>query len=661
MIREQEISKLIEDNMMSYSAAVLLNRAIPDLRDGLKPSTKRIIYSMYSNGMDKFTKSLDVVGTVSKIHPHSSTYPAIVGMCQTDKHMIPYLDYNGNMGQHTSRDIQAAADRYTDVRLSQFTMDLLENNLKKDIVEWEYNYDGKIKVPTVLPFRFPTILTHSQSGIGVGFASNIASYNVVEIADNVIKYLRKGKMDNLIPDFATGGEIIKNEEIFDRINSEGSGTVKIRATAAINGNEISFTEIPYTTTREAIIDKIVELATDELSEVIDVKDLTGNNKMEVLVVARKGTDMEMLLEKLYMLTPLESGHSSNNMVLVDGLPVQLGTKEILTKWIEWRRQCVDLEIKHDIATLQEKLFELDIMEKLNEKTINKIISIIRKNKKTKSIELITKLGFTYREAEFVYELRLNQLNIEYIDGKVKEKKVILDEIDAAENKNIDDIIIEDMKFFKKEYNQPRRSKLITPKVHDIKQVIKQDLIDDSDYYISITKNGYVIKHPNKNSKLNGIAMTDHIKYQWKVNNAKDQIFVFTHSRKGYKSPVRDLELDKTYYIPSLLKVNIDDICDYGCVSEYYPNIVLVLEKGRIVKFNYESYEPGVKVFANTHNEQYYLVKPLFLDKDHELTLIDNKGNKNIVNTKDIRVTKNRTGSGQFIHSSRRNEIVDVLY
>ncbi len=264
--------------MMEYSAYILLDRALPDIRDGLKPVHRRILYSMYLQKAFKFTKSANVAGQVMKLHPHGSSYGSMVGMVQKDRHTNPMLEGKGNFGQYTSRDLMPAADRYSEVKLSDIAIDMMQN-FDKDVVDFIDNYDGTIKMPEVLPVKFPSILAYSNSGIGVGFSSSIPSFNLKELNEAIVKYIETGEKTILVPDFATGGFIVKEDNVFYQLNEEGRGTVKIRGKAKIAKNEIHITEIPYSTTREAIIEKIVELnKIGKLKEVTDVKDL---NRREI--------------------------------------------------------------------------------------------------------------------------------------------------------------------------------------------------------------------------------------------------------------------------------------------------------------------------------------------------------------------------------------------
>lgn len=656
---------VIQDGMMGYSAYVLLQRAIPSLYDGLKVSYRRILYGMYDNKINNFTKSQNIVGEVSKIHPHGSIYPSMVGMAQKDRHIQPFIDGKGNFGDYTSKDLTPAAERYTSVRLNDYSRYLMKD-INKGQINFSPSYDGTQDLPDLLPVKFPLVLAFAQSGMGVGFSSTTASYNIGEIADNVISYLEKDKLVDLIPDFATGGDLILNEDVIKSINKEGRGTIRIRAKASIEDNTISITEIPYSTTREVIIDRVVDLAkTDKLKEVTNIQDLTGLDKMEILITARKNTDMEILLEKLYNLTTLEATYSVNSTVLYEDRPRLFGVKDIIKNWIDWRRECVKKELQYDINKLDNEKVDITALKAIS-KDIDYVVDTVRNNNKTVAVKMIRdKFKLTFAQSEYIYRLHLRQLNNDYIEKQLVKLEEIESKIKELKNTKEDDIIISDMKYYKKEFNSERRTGIINPE--DIKEIrqeatqtIREDSIDDSDYWITITENDYIYKTKNKTIKLKG----DKIIGQYKMNNAEDEVFTYMKDRsRGYKVQIRDLELYSGSglgdYLPVLFDINPEEICSYGISSENYPIIVLILTSGRIVKFNYTSYRSGVKVFANTHTGDYDITHTLFLESDKELELIDTKGNITKLDTSEVRTTKTRQGSGQFIHSSRRNDVIKI--
>ena len=288
------LEDIVTDNMGEYSTYVLLQRAIPDIRDGLKPSYRRALWAMKEMGATKLTKSANIAGEVMRYHPHGSTYPTMVGMAQKDGQLNPYIIGKGNFGSHAS-ELMYASDRYTEMKLSEISLDMMADT-NKDGIDFIDNYDSTRKMPEVFPVRYPSILAYAQSGIGVGFSSSIPSFNTVELNEAVIKFIESEEKTLLIPDFGTKGYVIKDKSIVKSINENGRGSIKQRARAEIDGMEIIITEVPYGTTKEKIIKRIKDLIRqDKLKEVRDIEDGSGLAGLEIIVTAKRGTDMELLL------------------------------------------------------------------------------------------------------------------------------------------------------------------------------------------------------------------------------------------------------------------------------------------------------------------------------------------------------------------------------
>ena len=418
---------IITENMMDFGAYSILQRAIPDLRDGLKPVHRRILYTMQTEKAVNFTKSANIEGAVMKIHPHGSSYDTMVRMAQKDRQSILFITGKGNFGQATSRDLAPAAPRYTEVKFSEFGKEMM-NGLNKNLVDFVPSYDGTSMIPEVLPVRFPVILTQASSGVAYGMASSIPSFNAVELSNAMIKFIREGKKVLLIPDFATKGFVVNNPEVFKKINLEGSGSVQIRSKVEIDGNSIIVTEIPYTTTREAIIDKIVELSKDKLKEVVEVKDLTGFKGMKFRVRFRRGTNVQEALEKLYQLTPLQDSYSTNLNVLINGSPKVMGVWEVITEWIKWRKKTIVRGLEFDIAKMKKELHFLRGLEKVL-LDIDAAIEIIRRSK-ADMIEknLMDKFSIDEIQAKEVADMKLRNINEDYILKKIQDIQKLEDKI-----------------------------------------------------------------------------------------------------------------------------------------------------------------------------------------------------------------------------------------
>lgn len=460
-----DLNKLIEDNSMSYSAYVLLNRCLADLRDGCKPIHRMILYSMYKNKTFNFTKSANVCGKVMEFSPHGDCYKTVVNMVQKDKQHIPFIDGKGNFAQHTSRDLQPSASRYSEVKLSDMALDMLKD-LDKKMVNMVDNYDDTQKMPECLPVKYPSILCYNNMGIGVGMSSNICSFNMNEVNSAVIDYIKNGKKKELIPDMPTFGEIIYDKEEILNINKNGVGKIVLRGTCSYDKNIITITEIPYTTTREAIIDKIIKLVKDGKTKLItSVKDLTDLKGLCIEVTCRKSAKINDVIDFLYKNTPLESSYNIEMRMLVDGLPKTIGVWDVIDKWIEFRKECIVNGLVYETSQLEDKKHILDGFQKIIN-VIDDVISTIKESSESKLVKnLMIKFGLTEVQAEYIANMKLKNLNKTYIKDKTLELKNVTESINknkkTLDSENlINNLIIDGLNETNKKFKTQRRSKIV---------------------------------------------------------------------------------------------------------------------------------------------------------------------------------------------------------
>jgi len=464
MVKQKNVDLIIEENMMGYSTYVLLNRALPRLEDGLKPIHRKILYTMHRDKATRFTKSANVSGSVMRLSPHGDCYETIVKMVQTDRHCNPFVIGKGNFSQATSRDLQAGASRYTEVMLSPFAIDSMQN-FDKNIVDFVDNYDGTLQMPEVLPVKVPNILLMANSGIGVGMASNSPSFCIDEVVSAVISRIEKGVHKVLVPDFATGGYLHYDEEVMNEINKEGKGSFRLRGNAIIKKNEIIITEIPYTTTREAIIDKIVTLTKDGKLPVTNVQDLTGLKGQNITITAKRGTDMEKLVDKLYSVTPLESTFSTNINILVDNLPSVVGVHEIIDRWIVWRKSCVSRGLAHDLKQMERKLHILKGFEKILA-SIDDVVRIIRfEDDNLIDGILMRQYALSQEQVSEISKMRLRDLNKMSILKRTQEiveleKSIVQYNTIIGSDKMLNSIIVKGLKETIEKFGQKRRTQII---------------------------------------------------------------------------------------------------------------------------------------------------------------------------------------------------------
>ena len=460
-----ELNNLIQNNSMSYSAYVLLNRCIPDLRDGCKPIHRMIMYSMYKNKTFNLTKSANVCGKVMEFSPHGDCYQTVVNMVQKDKQHVPLIQGKGNFAQHTSRDLQPAASRYSEVKLSDIAMSMLQD-LDKNMVNFVDNYDGTQKMPECLPTKYPSILCYNNIGIGVGMSSSICSFNMNEVNLAIIDYINNGNKKLLVPDLPTYGFIKQDQDEFKKINDIGMGKIYIRGKCDVEKNIITITQIPYTTTREAIIDKIIKLVKDGKTKLItSVKDLTDLQGVCIEITCKKTANTKDVIDFLYKNTPLESTYNIEMRMLVDGLPKVLGVWHTIDKWLEFRRDCIVKGLTHEIEKLKLREHILEGFKNIIN-VIDDVIDVIKKSEHDVLIKnLMKKFCLTELQAEYIGNIKLRNLNKTYISTKIKE----LDDIKSTIKQNneiinstklIDEVVIKGLEETNKKFKTQRRSQII---------------------------------------------------------------------------------------------------------------------------------------------------------------------------------------------------------
>ena len=362
---EQRITDTLETNYMPYAMSVIVSRAIPEI-DGFKPSHRKLLYTMYKMGLlnGARTKSANIVGQTMRLNPHgdAAIYDTMVRLSKGYGALLhPFVDSKGNFGKVYSRDMAWAASRYTEAKLSAICAELFRD-IDSDTVDFIDNYDNTMKEPALLPTTFPNILVSANQGIAVGMASQLCGFNLGEVCDTTIAYLKNPDCDLtetlLAPDFPTGGEVICDVDALREIYSTGRGGVKVRARWRYDKKEnlIEVYEIPYTTTTEAIMDKVAELIkAGKVREITDMRDETDLNGLKLTIDLKRGTDPDKLMQKLMKSTTLQDTMSCNFNVLIGGTPRVMGIREILEEWTAWRVGCIRRRVYYDLQRKQEKL------------------------------------------------------------------------------------------------------------------------------------------------------------------------------------------------------------------------------------------------------------------------------------------------------------------
>ena len=506
-VLEQPITDTLETNYMPYAMSVIVSRAIPEI-DGFKPSHRKLLYTMYEMGLltKPRTKSANIVGQTMRLNPHgdAAIYETMVRLSKGYEALLhPFVDSKGNFGKVYSRDMAYAASRYTEAKLSPICAELFRD-IDQDTVDFIDNYDNTRKEPTLLPTTFPNILVSANQGIAVGMASQLCGFNLGEVCDTTVAFLKNPQCDLtatlLAPDFPTGGQVILDEAVLREIYETGRGTVKIRAKYRYvkAENLIEIYEIPYTTTTEAILDKVAELIkTGKAKEIADMRDETDLNGLKLTIDLKRGTDPDKLMQKLFKTTTLQDTLSCNFNVLIAGMPRVMGVRELLEEWCAWRTECVRRRVWFVMNKKKEKLHLLQGLRKIL-LDIDKAIKIIRETEEEAMVVPNLMIGFGIDEvqAEYVAEIKLRNINKEYILKRTEELENLRDEIDDLQDvldkpQRVKKIITGELESVKKKYAVPRRTEIVYS--HEVEEYREEDETPDYPVHLFLSREGYFKK------------------------------------------------------------------------------------------------------------------------------------------------------------------------
>ncbi len=578
-VQNQLITDTIEKNYMPYVMSVIVSRAIPEI-DGLKPSHRKLLYTMYKMGLltGPRTKSANVVGQTMKLNPHGdmAIYETMVRLTRGNESLLhPFVDSKGSFGKQYSSNMRFAASRYTEVKLDSFCQELFRG-IDKDAVDMIDNYDGTMKEPVLLPTTYPNVLVTPNTGIAVGMASSICSFNLSEVCDGTIALLKNPRLttDRMLdlikaPDFPGGGSIIYNREEMRAIYETGSGSVKIRSRYNYDKaqNCIDILQIPYSTSIEVILNRISDLVKEgKLKEVVDFRDEIDLSGFKLTLDLRRGVDPDKLMTKLYKLTPLEDSFKCNFNILIDSTPRQMGVIEILSEWIKFRMACLSRELRFDLKKKKDKLHLLLGLGKIL-LDIDKAIKIIRHTELEEDVipNLMSGFGIDEVQADYIAEIKLRNLNKQYIINRISEIENL-----QAEIAHIEEILGDELKLkalissqlteIKKKYGQPRRSQLIHP--DDIEVYDAAEEIENFNVRIYLTREGYFKKITMQSLRGNDehkLKENDEILFSEETDNLSELIFI-TDKCQMYRAKTADFECCKASamgeYLPA--KLGMDD-------------------------------------------------------------------------------------------------------
>ena len=640
---EQNITETLETNYMPYAMSVIVSRAIPEI-DGFKPSHRKLLYTMYKMGLlsGARTKSANIVGQTMRLNPHgdAAIYDTMVRLSKGYGALLhPFVDSKGNFGKVYSRDMAWAASRYTEAKLSAICAELFRD-IDSDTVDFIDNYDNTMKEPALLPTTFPNILVSANQGIAVGMASQLCGFNLGEVCDTTIAYLKNPDCDLtetlLAPDFPTGGEVICDVDALREIYSTGRGGVKVRARWRYDKKEnlIEVYEIPYTTTTEAIMDKVAELIkAGKVKEITDMRDETDLNGLKLTIDLKRGTDPDKLMQKLMKSTTLQDTMSCNFNVLIAGMPRVMGVRELLDEWCAWRTECVRRRVYFVMSKKKDKLHLLKGLKRIL-LDIDKAIKIIRETEAEADVvpNLMIGFGIDQVQAEYVAEIKLRNINKEYILKRVEETSALQDEIEDLEDilarpARVKKIIVTELEDVRKKYAEPRRTGIVYG--HEVEEYTEETTVDDYAVSVFLSREGYFKKITPASLRMNAeqkYKEGDALAQSFETSNAAEVMF-FTDRCQVYKSRLSDFDDTKASalgdYLPAKLGMDEGESVVYMVLpGDYRGWMLFFFENGKAAKVELSAYRTtsNRRKLTGAYSDKSPLRTALCLREDCELAV-----------------------------------------
>ncbi|MCR5041527.1 MAG: topoisomerase IV [Clostridia bacterium] len=680
-ITEQEMTETLTVNYMPYAMSVILSRAIPEI-DGFKPSHRKLLYTMYKMGLlnNPRTKSANIVGSTMKLNPHGdqAIYETMVRLTAGNEALLhPYVDSKGNFGKAYSKNMQYAASRYTEAKLAPIARELF-SDIDMDTVDMVDNYDSTTTEPTLFPVTFPSVLVNANSGIAVGMASNICSFNLREVCAATEAFIKDPGFDPLdympAPDFPGGGAIVFDRNALDEIYRTGRGGVRVRSVWKYDksANCIDVTQIPPTTTSEQIIDKIIDLAkAGKLRDVSDVRDETDKSGLKITIDLKRGVDPEKLMLTLFKRTPLEESFPCNFNILVGGTPMVMGVRDILDEWVGFRRECVKRRTYFKLSAARDRLHLLEGLEKIL-LDIDKAIKIIRETEQEAEVvpNLMLGFGIDKIQAEFVAEIRLRHLNREYILKRTADIENLKNEIAGLEellgsSKKISQLIISELREVADKYGQDRRSAII----YDAAEAESEDAAPQTPSYpvsLFFTKEGYFKKITPQSLRLASkqtLKEGDEIVMTVESDNAAELLF-FTDMGNCYKAKADDFKDSKASafgdYVPAALEFDEGEKVLFMAVTmDFKGSVLFFFANGKVARVELAQYatKNRRKKLVNAVSTASPLVAVHVVTEEKEFVLDSSNGRHLIFNTGFLAVKTTKNTAGVNVMTLRRNATV----
>ena len=667
-VLEQPITQTLEINYMPYAMSVIVSRAIPEI-DGFKPSHRKLLYTMYQMKLlgGNRTKSANVVGATMKLNPHgdAAIYDTMVRLSRGYGALLhPLVDSKGNFGKVYSRDMAWAAPRYTEVRLDPICAEFFRD-IDQDAVDFVPNYDGSMDEPTLLPTTFPNVLVSSNMGIAVGMASNICGFNLAEVCDTTTAYLKNPNCDLMAtlkaPDFPTGGELLYDEREFSAIYETGRGSFKVQARWRYvkEENLIEIYEIPYSTTVEAIMDKVSELVKNgKVKEISDMRDETDLSGLKLTMDLKRGTDPDKLMARLFRMTPLRDSFSCNFNILIAGMPRVMGVRQILEEWTAWRMESIRRRTYFVLGKRREKLHLLQGLQKIL-LDIDRAIQIIRETEEDAEVipNLMIGFGIDQVQAEYVADIKLRNINKEYILKRTREtedlEKEIADLQDLVDSPGrIKKTIVAELAAVKKKYAVPRRTQLL----FDHTEEADEGGEDVPDYPVNVflSREGYFKKITPQSLRMSGeqkYKEGDGAYLQWECTN-RDELLVFTDRQQCYKTRMSDFEDAKASllgdYLPTKLGFDEGESFLWACVpGDYSGQLLFFFENGKAARVELAGYQTQTrrKRLTGAYSDKSPMVRAFLLREDLEMAVWSTEGRCLIFHTAALAPKTTRTTQG----------------
>ena len=642
---EQPITDTLEKNYMPYAMSVIMSRAIPEI-DGFKPSHRKLLYTMYKMGLlgSARTKSANIVGQTMKLNPHgdSAIYDTMVRLSRGYEALLhPYIDSKGNFGKYYSRDMAWAASRYTEARLDDICQELFRD-IDKDTVDFVDNYDNTMKEPTLLPASYPSVLVNANTGIAVGMASSICPFNLEEVCQTTIAFMKDENHDIastlLAPDFPGGGQIVYDKQAIDTIYQTGRGGIRVRSRYSYDksANCIDITQIPPTTTIEVIVEKVVDLVKQgKLKEISDIRDETGLDGLKITIDLKRGVDPDKLMQRLFKMTTLEDTFSCNFNVLVAGMPKVMGIRELLEEWVAFRVECVRRRTHFDLKKKQDKLHLLKGLQAIL-LDIDKAVKIVRETAEEANVvpNLMSGFGIDEIQAEYVAEIKLRHLNREYILKRTEE------------------------------IAQPRRSMLLY--ADEIEESDVEEAVPDYPVHLFFTQEGYFKKITPQSLRMSGeqkLKEGDKITEQIEATNNTELLF-FTNQATVYKTRANEFSDTKASvlgdYVAAKLGMEEGEAAIYMAATKAYEGfMIFIFENGKIAKVEMNTYatKTNRKKLVGAYSDKSPLFAMFYCKQECEILLTTTEGRMLLVNTAAIQSKTTRSTQGVAGITLKRGKIL----